>query len=636
MSGIYGFWQPILRISKYEEDASKLMLWNKAYGNEEEDIYKGEDFWLGCCTEKLSIRANRSNPVLKRKQKYAVIDALLYNRDELQLKGQFTDGLSDEELLFSYIERFGMNALKDVNGDFCGAIYDMEKKAVTLFRDHMGIRPLFYYSNEECVIFSTDMRGLLAMRQVDVSINEKWLWGNITGDASMGTENTEFAHIHCVKPATYMIFRYENEKILLEKAAYWQLGQKKIRLSSEKIYIERLRELITDSVKRRLDAVSGQIGAELSGGLDSGVIDILIHRLGRECTYFSWSASPQEIPFAEHDERIVIEDICKQEKITCNYGKLSLKFGEESVISKKMKQMGLQLNMNESNAKKFVFPPYVNTLPICETSEFIHKSGAKVVFTGHGGDEGVSHRCNPYELFYHKEYIPYLQYMWLSTKDGKHRIYNTYLRCRKNLMTTRKILRNPYTGVFAIKELLNNEFFEKYDKDPKPTLSFAYDAKAYIKAGGSRNRLDVVALLGAYSGVRYIMPYLDYRVIDYAVSIPRHMYLKNQKNRYIFREAFKDIMPESLYTLDRKEDNSWNNLEREPQKEEDYLEQKKMVADMLDREYWSKYLNWETIDQWVGRKLHEADATFDKGMLICLSNCNKIQNIIERSRAVNI
>lgn len=634
MSGIYGFWQSAADMSKYEEDMNRLMLWNKAYGNEKEEVYQGEDFCFGCCYEKLSARANRSNPVLKRGHKYAVIDVLLYNRDELQQKGQFSVSLSDEELVFLYIEHFGMSALKDINGDFCGAIYDEEQEMVTLFRDHMGIRPLFYYKNERCVAFSTDIRGLLAMSQVDVSINEKWLWGNIVADASMGTESTEFANIHCVKPATYMTFRYKNEQIHVEKNVYWQLGQEKIRLSSEKAYIERLRELIMDSVKKRLDVVSGKIGAELSGGLDSGVIDILIHRLGREGVYFSWSASPEEIPFAEHDERIIIEDICKQEEITCNYRRIDLKLDEESIISDKMKKMGMELNGNESHAERFVFPPYVNTLPICEAADFIHKSGARVVFTGHGGDEGVSHRCNPYELFYHKEYFQYFQYMWFSMQGRKHRVYNTLLRCYKNLTSTRKTLRAPYEGMFAVKELLNNDFLEKYAKEPKPALSFSYDAKAYVQAGGSRNRLDVVALLGAYSGVRYIMPYLDYRVIDYAVSIPRHMYLKKQKKRYIFREAFKDIMPESLYTLDRKEDSSWNNLKREPIKEEDYLEQKKVLSDKLDRKYWERYLNFDVIDKWVLQKQGEVNSLFDNGMFMRISDCIKIQNLIERSRAL--
>ncbi len=631
MSGIYGFWQPFSKLDN-SNDLIRLMLWNKAYGNISEEVYQDDNFYLGCCYEKLSETAIAGSPVLKHNNKFAVIDALIYNREELIKKGQFTDTLSDEELIFSYIEKFGLNELKDVNGDFSGAILDINDCTLTLFRDHMGVRPLFYYSNEHTVTFSTDIRGLVSMPHVDTSIDEKWIWRKFTGDATMGTENTEFAHIFCVPPASYMTFTLSNGIFQHNKTAYWQLGSRKIRYSSEAAYIKHLRELITDAIERRLKITSGAVGAELSGGLDSGVIDILINRLGRDGIYFSWSASPQELPYAPNDERLIIADICKQENITCNYRNIILNFDDESIITHKMRKIGAKPNMSEGIPLRYAFPPYINTLQICKATEFINRQGAKVIFTGHGGDEGVSHRCNPYELFYHKEYFNYIKYMWSSTQGLKHRIYNTLLRCHKNLTTSRKTLRNTYTDIFAAKDLLNKDFYEKYSQTKMPALTFAYDALAYIKNGGSRNRLDVTALLGAYSGARYLIPYLDYRVIDYAVSIPRHMFLKNMKHRYIFREAFKDIMPVSLYNLNSKEDTSWNSIEKKPRDEKEHVERKKLLVGLLDKEYWSKYLNLELIDRWTTQSDNISDENLDKGMFLGISNCVQLQNMIKRSK----
>ncbi len=634
MSGIYGCWQPSCDMKEYEQDIHRLMLWNKAYGNRAEELHMGEDYCLGCYVEKLSEAAGIGAPVLQRGMKYAVIDALLFNREELLDRGRFREGLSDEELIFEFIEKFGMESLKEINGDFAGAVFDVESRKLTLFRDHMGVRPLFYYIKGNEIIFSTDIRGITAVEHVDVAVNGKWLWGNVTGTGNMGTENTEFEYIRCVKPATYMTFFVKNDELQFGQMPYWQLGATKVRLASEKAYIEKLRELITDSVKRRLDAVSGLVGAELSGGLDSGVIDILIHRLGRECVYFSWSASLEDIPMVENDERLVIEDICSQEGIKCNYGNLTINYSEDNTIAEKMQQIGIDIDWNEGTAFRYVLPPYINTLTICEASEYIGKRGAKVVFCGHGGDEGVSHRCNPYELFYHKEYLGYLKYMWSTTEGGRNRLYNTFLRCKKNLTTSRKTLLSPYEGVFGVQGLLRKEFEERYEKEEKPALSFAYDSVAYIKDGGSRNRLEVVALLGAYCGVRYLVPYLDYRVIDFAVSIPRQMYLKNQKKRYIFREAFKDVMPQSLYTLDRKDNTSWSGLDKEPVKEEDTLKQKRAIADMLDKSYWEKYLNWEAVEQWASQLPDASGEMRDKGIRMCLAKCVMIQNMFTRSRNV--
>ena len=311
MSGIFGMWKLGNGKIEWKTEVEQLYLWNRAYGEEGEEQYMDENICIGAFLEKFSGDVGNASeaPVIKENRKYAVIDALIYNREELCNKLKIEEICSDEQLLFRYIEKYGPENLKEVNGDFCGAIYDTEKKALTLFRDHMGVRPLFYYADEACVAFSTDIRGLIGTELVNKKIDEKWLWGQMVGAAFMGTENTEFARVFCVKPASYMSFSLGENGICKEKQTiYWKLGGKKIRLKSEAAYIEKMRELITDAVKRRLDAVSGMVGAELSGGLDSGVIDILIHRLGRDCTYFSWSASPEEIPFAEGDERIVIEE----------------------------------------------------------------------------------------------------------------------------------------------------------------------------------------------------------------------------------------------------------------------------------------------------------------------------------------
>ena len=113
-------------------------------------------------------------------------------------------------------------------------------------------------------------------------------------------------------------------------------------------------------------------------------------------------------------------------------------------------------------------------------------------------------------------------------------------------------------------ELLRNDFCEKYGTEYLPLRYFVYDPISYINHGGSRLRLDNAAVLGAYSGCRYIFPYMDYRVMDFAVSIPRYQYLRGRKNRYIFRESFKDIMPLSLYRQKCKEDVSNRNITPDP------------------------------------------------------------------------
>ena len=112
------------------------------------------------------------------------------------------------------------------------------------------------------------------------------------------------------------------------------------------------------------------------------------------------------------------------------------------------------------------------------------------------------------------------------------------------------------------------------------------------------------------------------------------MYLKNQKNRYIFKETFEDIMPESLYNLTGKEDTSWRSIEKKEKDPTEYLESKKRLVGMLDKAYWDTYLNWESINQWVSEPLDKSDGTRDFAMNYCIDNCLSFQNLITFSRAI--
>ena len=632
MSGIYG----IRYNSNHYEfvDIAPMKKWNMAYGKNGEELYTDTGLHMGCFMEKLSDSAVHSNPVLKKNDKIAVLDVILYNREELVAPYHLKEEYSDEELLFDYIEKQGPDALKHVNGDFAGVIYDQKSQRLLLFRDHMGVRPLFYQQNDSFVAFSTDLRGMTALPETDATISEDWIFKIVAGYSTIGTENTEFSNIFAVAPAQYIVFSFEENTINKQAKTYWRPGTKKIRYATNKEYQEQLRSLVTDAVNRRLRAISGLIGGELSGGLDSSIIDILINRAGRDGVYFSWSSDPDNLPIVENDERLIIEDICRQENITCNFSQTDEYLGENSIIAENLRNMGLTINMNQLPALRYALPPYINALTICETAQFIHRSGANVVFTGHSGDEGISHRCNPYELFFHKEYRAFFQHFWQLTKGQPRRLIRTLKHCRKNLLESKKRFGSVFHRVDGVPELLKQSFAQKYRENDMPFVSFAYDPKSYILSGGSCNRLYNISLLGAYCGVRYIAPFTDYRLIDFAVSIPRSQYLQNNTKRYIYREAFKDLMPESLYVLSSKESRSEKSIPLSANWYETFAEKKKEVFELLDREFWGNYLDYSEIDAWMQRGEPSDEERFrEKSILTCLFYCAMVQNLVEKSRS---
>ncbi len=257
---------------------------------------------------------------------------------------------------------------------------------------------------------------------------------------------------------------------------------------------------------------------------------------------------------------------------------------------------------------------------------------AKVMFNGHGGDEGVSHRSDLYELFLHGEIYQYFKQIWLTSGD-KRRLIRTTKRALKNIYNSMKNRRRTYLNWYASPELLNSNF-SKGKKSPKTgNTQFEYDPVSYIESGGSRNRLENLSFFGAICGVRYFVPFMDYRVIDFAVSIPRYLYIQNGIKRYIFREAFKDIIPESLYKLKIKEDRSINNIEPDPDWYKKYKERKLEIINSLDRKYWANYLDYGLIDE-LARNGEPTDAQLfiELKRQKALLKCALADNLLRRAK----
>lgn len=631
MSGIYGVMDRSWTKQDYKQSLDNMEKWNLSYGKEQKEQYISEMIGFGICTEHITNAPKNENPILQRDGVIAVIDAILYNRSTLLDKYGLSMLLSDEELLFTCILEHGYEALAGCNGDFCGAVWDTAKNTLTLFRDHCGIRPLFFCKQKACTGFSSDLRGLLSMPQLPGEIEPLFLYKMLSGYDTADFTKTEVKDVYQVRPGGYVTITWENEYMTFHEAFYWKLGSKKIKLSSRQAYTDRLREMITASVNKRLDVFDGKIGGELSGGLDSGVIDILINRHKREGAFYSWSFSPKDLPLVEDDERQVIADICRQENIHCHYGAMSMNLGKDAPIGKNHGNIGLCFDIDRKPEINYALPLYINTLIICETAEYVARMGCRVVFTGHGGDEGVSHRADPFEMFQYREYWHFYKYLWEQNAGKKFRFLRTMKLFYKRFQRRKFFRTDPLVIEERAPELLKKEFKEQYLHMPMPVLTFAFDPIQYFYSGNTHNRPDVTALLGAYSDVRYIFPYLDYEVIDYAMSIPRYLYLNGSQKRYIFRQAFKDLMPDSLYRCTAKNNPSTLNYHQEDTEWfEHYAPYKDYLYQSLDRDFWADYLDFDQIDNWYkAPKPSDQDKMQFANIALKLEQCMQYQNMIK-------
>lgn len=634
MSGIAG----IIGNSKnpVEKELTNILKWNKAYGEVQESSQVNDTTALGIWYEHITNGPVASNLILKKNGIYAVIDAVIYNRQLLKTKYSFSDKLSDEEIIFELICSNGVSSLSDINGDFAGAIYYSDSGKIILFRDHLGIRPLFYFKSDVLTAFSTDIRGLLAIYDVKGDISSEWLYKNICGYDVESDNKTEIRDVYIVPPASFVTITIDNGTFQYEISKYWELGKRRIIYCSEKKYYNKMKELVYKSIQSRLDVYPGIVGSELSGGLDSGVISILVNRLGREAIYYSWSDDPKNTPLVENDERYIIQDICDQEGIECHYESVWA-LDNSSNLGKNHEFLGLKYNPNKDIYINYAMPLYANTFSIAQTSQYISDKGAKVIFTGHGGDEGVSHRGDPFELYYNKEYLHYIKQIWDLNVGKKNRLLQTYRHAKGKASLKKYYLSKPYIYFQNAPQILTKALIEEFRDAKMPSDTFAFDVIKYINEGNTNLRPKVTALLGAYSGARYVYPYLDKDVIDYAVSIPRYLYQKGNVKRYIFREAFKDIMPTSLYNVSTKDTPSMDNEEQDNRKDwfEVISKYNKELMESLDREYWKNYLDYDALDNWINSpRPSDEDKQSYLNVTIKLRDCLRFQSMVKSVKSI--
>lgn len=618
MSGIFGLTLKTDDAALLDEALGGLEYWNRIYGDHARDRSLMGQTGLGCHVEHFSEQFPGGAPVLHLDGLDAVVDALLYNREELEAALDLApgSGLSDEELLLMLVREKGWNALKMVNGDFAGAVFDRKSGCWTLFRDHLGVRPLYYYMDDSAFVFSTDIRGIASVPGIMLRPNEKRLFASLHFCNTLSLQETDYANVRCIRPGAITEVTETEDGFTLREKPYWQLRSRRVRLPDREAYAARMRELVEDAVRRRLEAVPGLVGAELSGGLDSSVIDILINRSGRKGCYYSWSADPKIIPLApDGDERDVIRDICRQEGIECRY--LYARDGKAS------------FGMYDR-----VVPSFLNTLELSSGSRWMHEQGARVIFTGHGGDEGVSHRGSRFELLCSGELSAYLRMYYADLQGRSLRGIKAVYSAFREAVHRAKTFHEPLQETDMHSKILCDAFKKRMLKDFRnEPLYFSVSPHRFVMQGGTRNRLDNVAYQGASAGVRYLIPFVDHRVMDFAVSIPRSLYLTEKGNRMIYREAFRDLMPESLLKVDYKEFLSLKHHRRTVKSEQQQNNEKDFFLSRLDREYWKGILDLDAI----ALRLHPEDPESDEARSYRMETyelyrCILIQNTAIRAK----
>lgn len=529
MSAIFG----ILALNGQKIDAdhvSKMKAILSSYGLDAEDTYSHGNIAMGSCLNQISIYSQKDTPIqVDENQKTVLVaDALIYNRDELISDYQLTeDGdSSNNALLMAAYKKWGDDCPKYINGDFAMAIW--KNDTLTIIRDHLGVRPLYYYHDQSFFVFATDVRAILAMPFVPKKINEKMLYNILVNGEFRRKEKTYFDGIYALLPAHCLTV--SKQGLSLKK--YWTPGLgNKLIFDSEAEYFKTLYAMVEKSINIRLAHTDMKIGAQMSGGLDSGVINILANReLKKEgkpgLPLFSWAPGFDVYERQKRDERDFIEAICEQEAMVCEY------FDIAKI-----------LQSNDPDQVKAIEEGHLFVM--AHEAKHVRSKNIRLMLSGWGGDQGISHQANPFELFVHQEWHYFF-------KEIQGLSQGSVLRFMKLGIANTILSFFKAHGLFSSKEderikIENRDFYRLMKKYRKKTVSYAAIAPIKrMESGEIQTRTEASAWLGAEHNVQYIFPFLDYQLVDFAMSIPRHLYYKNGINRYIYRKTFEGILPNEL------------------------------------------------------------------------------------------
>jgi asparagine synthase (glutamine-hydrolysing) len=613
MSAIFG----VLHLdgaSAREKHLQKMQNTIGHYGTDARDILLDQNIGLGCCLNKPGRYYQADIPVYRDELRGRILvgDALIYNREEIMaacLPGDKKE-ISTQALLMEAYLKWGEDCPKYLNGDFAFAIWDRKQKRLLLFRDHLGVRPLYYFYDRSVFAFATDYRALLALPFVGKQLDEILLYAALSNTYHIDTQSTYFAQIKRLPQAHAL--RVGGQGIVLKK--YWSPGAgPKIIRRSEEQYAKELYSLVNDAVKLRLEHAADQIGSEFSGGLDSSVVTILAHRelkkTGRELQTYSWSPSFDLLGKLETDERELINAVSSHEGFPCSY--------RSSYITPE-----------QASADPPALTDGQRSEELRQVLWEMSSQGITAVLSGWGGDEGISHRADLPELLLSG-------YAWHFLKEARYLAKGSPLRFFKLLLSIPVVLLwRPYsffgTQNNKIPEIMRKEFAKAMKKHcKKDILYLKVNPAKHIESGVSVSRTELAAWLGADYRIQYLFPFLDRRVVDYALSIPRHLYYKQGLSRYIYRKAFDHILPKELCynvsKIDIAREKYWKETE-------DIRRKSEIVMSRINKDMFAFCIDWHKLEKLSDQGYFQQNARESIFTLIKIQICYDLQRILEKAQ----
>ena len=462
-------------------------------------------------------------------------------RHQLQARGHSFVSQSDTEVVLQMYEAYGEDCLEHFNGMFAFAIWDGQRRRLFAARDRLGIKPFYYYSNGDILVFASEIKSLLQHPRVRAAVDYQGLQDYLDLQYCLG-DKTLFAGIKRLQPGHCLSW----EEGQLQVRRYWDLDFAPDTSTSEADFVAQISALTEDAVRLRLRS-DVPVGAHLSGGLDSSAIACLAAR-HLQGSLQVFTGGFREDP--KYDEssyaRLVASEIGAQyHEVFPRAQDLADTFEE------------LVYYLDEPIAGAAVFPQYfLSKLASQHVKVALGGQGGDELFCGYArylvahlelgmqqavygpapGQEEVNLAALSANLSYLRGYEPMMQNFFSQDMFGAPA--QRYYRLLQRSQDMDGILQKDWQDAeYSTLETFCAEFMY-------PQTGALIDRMLYVDF---KNHLQSLLQLEDRTSMAVSLesrlPLLDYRLVERVCAAPSQLRFAAGKPKHLFRQAIRDIVP---------------------------------------------------------------------------------------------
>lgn len=279
MCGITGITDKRLAKTELIEKMTRCISYR---GPDDEGYFVDDSVALGMRRLAIIDLSRGKQPISSTNDRYQIFfNGEIYNYKELkkELSEYSFKTDSDTEVILAGFIKWGPEVASKLRGMFAFAIYDTQEKKVFIARDFFGIKPLYYWKSDMGIAaFSSEIKSFLELPGFKIEVNDAAVYNYLSYQYNP-LEETFFNNVFKLSPGHHMTIDLVNNSFRIE--CYWQFEFKVDESLDETQTKKKILETIEDSVSHHMIA-DVPVGSFLSGGIDSSIIATLMQKVRGE------------------------------------------------------------------------------------------------------------------------------------------------------------------------------------------------------------------------------------------------------------------------------------------------------------------------------------------------------------------